>query len=80
MAKSSGKIYLEPMPSSFWEEPPGPKSNPGPMVDVAEQGDRVIYAAQLYKGKQSLCNRSYWRARWLGGVAVPQRRRIWQTC
>ncbi len=34
---------------------------PRPTVDLSEQGDRVIYAAQLYRQKKSSYNRTQWR-------------------
>ncbi len=44
------------------------KIEPRPMVDVAEQGDRVIYAAQLYKqNKAPLIIISGGRISWRGG-------------
>ncbi|WP_373480162.1 YdcF family protein [Geminocystis sp.] len=45
---------------------------PRPMIDVAEQGDRVIYGAKLYKmGKSSLIIPTGGRIPWRGGDNLP---------
>ncbi|MGF1479667.1 MAG: YdcF family protein [Cyanophyceae cyanobacterium] len=45
-----------------------PDTEPRPMVDVSEQGDRVLYAAQLYREQKApLVVVSGGRIPWLGG-------------